>query len=872
MTENEEDFDQAALVRELVDRGGFIEFIRQFWNTVEPARFVENWHHGAIAEYLEGVALGQVKKLVIAVPPATSKPVESSQPVWTRRGYIPLSAVVVGDEVLTHLGRWQPVTAVHEQGELPVLRITTNSGRSVLAAGDHPFFTPRGWIEAQHLTLEDTLGCVVEAADELPRFVSNEVARLAGYMVGDGHLPLQGNDSLTNCEPDVASDFTHIVESLGWSVKVWPKKNSKANNYRILSGEQRRVGDALSRSQQLFADLQLRGKNSYTKRIPPQILNGCKEALSHFVGAYWSCDGSIEKRCDKPANGWHGAHRGRAWRVTANTVGEGLASDLQVALQRLGIACRLRTKIAKLHSKKQPGGLYKSYLIEVVGQDSVARVAALPGLCARKQRCFVRNEFDRILLPDLITSIEPAGTCPCRCLTVANDNSFTAAGFAVHNSTVVSALWPAWMWSLAPDKRFLCASFDQSLVLRDAGRMIGCVQSELYQACYPYVQLASKAPALGNFKNTEGGLRFSTTPEGKATGRHAHVAIIDDPMKPQDAVLQRKAAFTKINTWFDTTLPTRAVEPKTFAIVIIAQRLHNDDLSGRALAMGYESLILPMRQTKRTQWARDPRKEPGELLWPERYPEPVVRQLEHTLGNEASAQLQQDPTPDIGGFVEESWTRLEWVEPPKLGTWCQSWDFSSKGSLESHSRVSGQLWCATKELTELRQYLSTLGDRLAKIKGASDDWRIIAAPKDQVHYCLVDFVGGHWNYVQSKAHFAGAQARPLWNRARVKLVELKANGPAIIEEFRSVFHGIKGVEPEGSKEERYRVHTEKWEVGQVVYCPGADDVRSEHIKFPRYTWDDHVDTTTQALDRLADANARYRENLALIAQRGGVAW
>jgi len=431
-------------------------------------------------------------------------------------------------------------------------------------------------------------------------------------------------------------------------------------------------------------------------------------------------------------------------------------------------------------------------------------------------------------------------------------------------SLTCGVFWPAWFWTVAPETSFLTGSFDQSLLNGQSEKMISVLMSPKYQSAYDYVQLASKKPALREFKNTLGGFRFNTSPEGRGTGRHVDGLLIDDPLKPQDAILQREAAFTKVNTWFDGTLQTRVRK----WIVVIMQRLHTDDLAGRCLAEGYESLILPMRQVKRTMWARDPRTEVGELLWPELFPEEKVRDRELKLRNEASAQLQQDPTPATGGFIEERWTRLEWIDPPTRGSWVQSWDFSSKGSLESHSKVSGQLWCATRDMKLAREFISDLGDRLAKVPGAANDARIVHLPERELMYVLVDWVGGHWNYVTSKAQFTMAQARPNWNRARIKLIEEKANGPAIIQEMKTRFVGIKGVEPEGTKEERLRVHTEKFEAGQVVFPPGIGDaVREELIKFPRFTWDDHVDTCTQALDRLSNGAQRYRENLAVIAAR-----
>jgi phage terminase large subunit-like protein len=440
-------------------------------------------------------------------------------------------------------------------------------------------------------------------------------------------------------------------------------------------------------------------------------------------------------------------------------------------------------------------------------------------------------------------------------------------------SLTVGIFWPAWLWTLDPSMRALFGSFDLTLLAGQSEKEIAIIQGELFQSAYPYVELASKKPALREFKTTGRGFRFNTTPGGKGTGRHVDGAVVDDPMKPDDAIGMSEAAFRKVDQWFDGTLPTRVKQ----WIVVMMQRLHTQDLAGRCLQDGYDSLILPARQVKRSMWARDPRKEVGELLWPALFPEARVRETEIRLKNEASAQLQQDPTPGTGGFIEEAWTRLEWVEPPQRGTFCQSWDFSSKGLEISHSQVSGQLWCATREMTNVREYLSSLDDRLNRVPGADADWRIIQVPSRKQMYLLVDWVGDWWNYVQSKNQFIAAQTRPHWHKARVKLIELKANGPAIVEEMKSKFVGIKGVEPDGSKEERLRIHTEKWELGQVVYPPGrtrlaigkstglGDVIREQHIKFPRFGLDDHVDTTTQALDRLCNASMAYRENLSKIA-------
>jgi predicted phage terminase large subunit-like protein len=441
-------------------------------------------------------------------------------------------------------------------------------------------------------------------------------------------------------------------------------------------------------------------------------------------------------------------------------------------------------------------------------------------------------------------------------------------------SLSVGVFWPAWMWTLDPATSFMFGSFDQSLLnAKQSEPMISLINSYTYQAAYPYVQLASKKPALREFKTTQGGFRFNTSPTGKGTGRHVDHLVVDDPLKPGDAIGGHKAAFTKVDNWFDGTLPTRVRK----SITLIMQRLHTDDLAGMCIARGYETLILPARQTKRPLWTPpawctvvDPRTEIGEPLWPERFPETKLRELEIGLKGEASAQLQQDPTPATGGIIEEPWTRLEWIDPPVKGTWVQSWDFSSKGTSESHSKCSGQLWCLTRDMKLAREFISDLNDRLAKVPGATQDARIIHLPDRAEMFVLVDRVGGHWNFVTSKAQFVLAQTRTGWARARIKLIEDKANGSALIQEYKSKFPGIVSVEPEGTKEERLRIHSEKFEAGQVIFPPGSngDLVREQLVKFPRFSWDDEVDTCTQALDRLANKSQRYRENLRRIAGRG----
>jgi predicted phage terminase large subunit-like protein len=146
------------------------------------------------------------------------------------------------------------------------------------------------------------------------------------------------------------------------------------------------------------------------------------------------------------------------------------------------------------------------------------------------------------------------------------------------------------------------------------------------------------------------------------TGSRGDRVILDDPLSVDDA--NSKAALLAAESTFREALPTRVNNDES-AIVVIMQRLHEKDTSGIILAekLPYVHLMLPMRfeSTRRcsNQIFTDPRKTEGELLFPERFPEQTVTELEKTLGEYATAgQLQQRPSPAGGGILKLSHFQL----------------------------------------------------------------------------------------------------------------------------------------------------------------------------------------------------------------------
>ena len=233
-------------------------------------------------------------------------------------------------------------------------------------------------------------------------------------------------------------------------------------------------------------------------------------------------------------------------------------------------------------------------------------------------------------------------------------------------SLLVSVFWPAWEWARNPELRFLTASYSTHLTIRDNLKMRSIVESEWYQELFG-IKLDPDQNAKVQFKNLKGGWRVASSVGGAATGEHPDRIIIDDPITADQA--RSEVERLAVKNWFDQTVSTRGVTRDT-AIVVVMQRLHEDDLAGHLIARGgWTHLCLPMRYEgtrvksettpEHTADPLDQRNVEGELLWPGLFTEKIVRQLELDLGPYGAAgQLQQRPAPIGGGLFKREWFKI----------------------------------------------------------------------------------------------------------------------------------------------------------------------------------------------------------------------
>lgn len=420
---------------------------------------------------------------------------------------------------------------------------------------------------------------------------------------------------------------------------------------------------------------------------------------------------------------------------------------------------------------------------------------------------------------------------------------------------VVASLYPAWCWTLDPKEKFMCASYSASLSAEAARMMRDLVASEWYQRLWPAQIVGNK---VGDFRNSHGGRRLSTTIGGQSTGFHATQRIIDDPIKPLDTMGAGDVTRKKIqavDNWYAGTWSTRTADARRITDGTIMQRLHDADLAGRMIEKGAEVLMLPMRyEPKRACYVRgvklDPRTEPGELLVPERFSEEAVKKLEVDLGNFASAQLQQDPVDSAGGIFKREWFQF-WspdgkipgtVALPPCYVQMQSWDCNF---VEGGDYVVGQCW-----------------------------------GRHEAQFFLLDQVRERWGFgATCEAMLRFSALHP---KAITKYVEKKANGAAVIETMQKAVPGIQAVEPDGGKEARANAVSGLPRSGSVFLphpslAPWVNDFLNEVVRFPKAPNDDQVDAMTQALKvlyarvpRLVEAAKKLRENPDLAAALAGV--
>lgn len=408
-------------------------------------------------------------------------------------------------------------------------------------------------------------------------------------------------------------------------------------------------------------------------------------------------------------------------------------------------------------------------------------------------------------------------------------------------SLLSCVVWPSWEWGPKgmPNIRFMGASHDRELAIRDSLRMRRLIQSDWYQKLWP-IKLTSDQNQKLYFENSHTGWRVACAATAM-TGRRADRVAWDDPQKTADADTQ--AVIAEIETIFQKTLPTRLNDPVESARLIIMQRSGFKDASSHAIKSGYYHVMLPMEFDKKRACVSviypDPRTEDGELLFPERFPREAVEEMKIDMGSMAYAtQCQQLASPPGGNVIRTEWWQ-EYEELPK--------------GLMSYRRMYCDTALKTKE---------------------SSDYSVFAvwgkAKNGNVY--LIDILRGKWEApeLEKKLIAYWDEHRnwdiPWYGQINQIKIEDKASGTGLIQGAkRKGGLPIVGFIPEKDKYTRVK-NVLPYIEGGMCFIPKNAPWKSawllEHEQFTgngTHDKDDQVDTTTMALMDMAAKEQHWME-------------
>ena len=383
-------------------------------------------------------------------------------------------------------------------------------------------------------------------------------------------------------------------------------------------------------------------------------------------------------------------------------------------------------------------------------------------------------------------------------------------------SVCVSVAWPAWLLALSPSVRIMVASYSSVLSIKHSLDSRLVVSSNWYKKLFPNTKISKIHNQKSKFLTTENGFRFATSVGGSATGEGGDFLIIDDPHNPTqiNSLKMRNRAIE----WFEQTFVTRLNDKNKGAIVLVMQRLHQDDLSAHLQSSGnWEILKIPALAPKNIEYNFGKFNKlyiEGEVLDKIRETPEFLCNIEQEIGSRNyAAQFLQEPLPANYNLLSQNDIHYFEKLPDKFDCFVHSWDTAIKISEKADYTV-GTIWGVVQN----RYYLVQMIRKKLVYSHLKNEI------EKQIHKYMPKFV----------------------------LIEDKASGQQIIQDLKlSGFNNIKAIRPSLDKLTRFASVTYLFENATVLIPKQSGFNRvliSEITNFPNSKNDDIVDSISQFLN------------------------
>lgn len=411
-------------------------------------------------------------------------------------------------------------------------------------------------------------------------------------------------------------------------------------------------------------------------------------------------------------------------------------------------------------------------------------------------------------------------------------------------TTIVSIMLPVWAWTNYYHLKFITASYSGALALEAAEASRDLIRSEKFRQIFPDIEIKQDKDTKSNFRIVKkeqyypgrpprqllGGNRYSTSVGGTLTGFHGHILICDDLIDPYKSVSQ--VELDKANRWFSQTLSTRKVDKEVTPIILIQQRLHQNDPTGYLLKqrkgkkirhISIPGEIVTFKENvnppELVKYYKDGLMDPIRMSWE------VLKDLEADLGQYGYAsQIGQNPIPIGGGMFK--------VE-----------HFQIVDNLPAQHDILQKIRYWDKAGTVKDDSPYTVGVKMYKIKVF-----------ENTKYLVVDVKRGRWE--ASERETIIKETAQVDGRDVVIYVEQEP-GSGGKESAQSTIRNLAGFvvhadRPTGDKVYRADPYSVQVNYGNVLLLRGEwnHDFIEEHKYFPLGTYKDQVDAAAGAFNKL----------------------
>jgi len=395
-------------------------------------------------------------------------------------------------------------------------------------------------------------------------------------------------------------------------------------------------------------------------------------------------------------------------------------------------------------------------------------------------------------------------------------------------STLITILYPLWLWLSEPEHNFLTASYSLDLSSEHSVMRRSLLQSAWFQRLFgERFQLSGDRNQVAQYVNNRRGQMIATSVGATAMGRGCDTAILDDPISADQSISD--AERMTANNWIDATLRSRLNDPSTGAIILVMQRLHELDPTGFLLEQEpgtWTHVRVPLEAEEDETWTfpisgKVVERRVGTILMPERFPQSTVEQL-RSRRLVFAGQYQQRPAPVEGNLIKRSEIRYYGGIDPRTGQ-------SDEKLPETFDRKIISVDCAFKDLaTSDYVAIGVIG-----IKGRKR--------------FMPNIINAHLDASATEAEIR--RQRDTHRPICAVLVEDKANGPAVIQRLKVNIPGVIEINPQGGKTARMFAAAPEFQAGDWFLSRNAawtEPFIEQITTFPIGRYDDMADMMSQA--------------------------